>query len=290
MLSMTGYGTASAQVGGASIVIEVRSVNHRFLDVRTRLPALLSDHASAVDELARKLLARGRVEVTGRVDGLLEGEVVLHRDRARSALLALQELRDDLGLREAIPLALLGAVPGLFVDKARDPEDTHNAVVHAAQGACTALLSMRRAEGAALATDLRARIARVEELSGRVAARAPELTSRYRDKLRARVEALLAGTGVALDPARIEQEVALLADRSDVSEEITRLESHCRQFSALLRPDDEPVGRRLEFLLQEMGREVNTLGSKVDDLALTACMLDLKAELERLREQVQNVL
>jgi uncharacterized protein (TIGR00255 family) len=290
MLSMTGYGTSTAQVGPAAIVVEVRALNHRFLDVRCRLPPALADHAAIADELARKLLVRGRIELTARFEGVLPGTIMLDSERARDALRALQELRDDLGLNEPVPLSLLSTVPGLFVEQARDPEDMRAALHDAAQRACEALVAMRSAEGAVLARDLGDRIARMEALCDRVAERAAGATDRYRQKLRARVVALLAGTNVALDPGRLEQEVALAADRSDVSEELTRLGSHCRQFTALATGGDEPVGRRLEFLLQEMGREVNTLGAKVDDLELTSCMLDLKAELERLREQVQNVL
>jgi uncharacterized protein (TIGR00255 family) len=242
------------------------------------------------DALARKLLVRGRIELTARLEGLLPGTIVLDRDRARAALLALQQLRDELGLHEPVPLTLLSAVPGLFAEQARDPEDMRAALHDAAQRACEALVTMRRAEGAALARDLGERVDRMKALCDRVSERAAGASDRYRQKLRARVLELLAGTNVTLDPGRLEHEVALAADRSDVSEELTRLASHCRQFMALASIGDEPVGRRLEFLLQEMGREVNTLGSKVDDLDLTGCMLELKAELERLREQVQNVL
>jgi uncharacterized protein (TIGR00255 family) len=290
MLSMTGYGTSTAQVGSAAIVVEVRTLNHRFLDVRARMPPALADHAVVADDIVRRLLVRGRVELTARLDGVLPGQVVLDRDRAKAALLALQQLRDELGMTEPVPLSLLSAVPGLFSEQARDPEDMRAALHDAAQSACVALLAMRRNEGAALARDLGERIGRMNAICERVGERASGIADRYREKLRARILALLAGTSVALDPARLEHEVALAADRSDVSEELTRLESHCQQFLGLMERGDEPVGRQLEFLLQEMGREVNTLGSKVDDLELTAAMLELKAELERLREQVQNVL
>ena len=290
MLSMTGYGTASVQVGGAAVVLEARALNHRFLDVRARLPLALADYGASVDDIARKLLVRGRIELSARIEGALHGELVLNRERARMAFEALVRLRDELGLNEPVPLSLLSAVPGLFAEQARDAEAMREAVEQATRAACRALQTMRRAEGSALATDLRTRLARVRELCARVSARAAGLAERYRDKLRARIASLLAGTGVTLDPVRLEHEVALLVDRSDASEELTRMESHCRQFEALIEIGDEPAGRRLEFLLQEMGREVNTLGSKIDDLELTGCMLELKAELERMREQVQNVL
>jgi len=290
MLSMTGYGIGTTRVGPAAIVVEARALNHRFLEVRTRLPPPLADHAALVDDVARKLLVRGRVELTARLEGIVTGRVTLDRERAREAIAALQQLRDELGLSELVPLSLLAAVPGLFVEEARDVRDMRDALQEAARGACDALVAMRRAEGAVLAHDLADRISHMRALGDRVRERADGMNDRLRDKLRARIAALLTNTGVTLDPGRLEQEVALAADRCDVSEELTRLESHCRQFEALVQAGDEPVGRRLEFLLQEMAREVNTLGAKVADLELTGCMLELKAELERLREQVQNVL
>jgi uncharacterized protein (TIGR00255 family) len=179
----------------------------------------------------------------------------------------------------------------LFVEEAgSDPDELRAAMQEAARAACRGLAGMRRTEGQALARDFSARLQRVQQISAQVEQRLPELSAAYRERLRSRVSALLEGSSVALDPGRLEHEVAMQADRSDVSEELTRLRSHCQQFGALLGEGEEPIGRRLEFLLQEMGREVNTLGSKVSDLQVTGCVLDLKAELERMREQVQNVL
>jgi uncharacterized protein (TIGR00255 family) len=291
MLSMTGYGSASARVGPASVVVEARAVNQRFLDVRARLPIALAEHAGAMEEVARKQLVRGRVELWARLEGTLVGQVILDRDRAKAALRELAELRDELGSSEPIALSLLSVLPGLFVERPAADSDTLRAgLQQATQAACRELSAMRRTEGRALANDLRARVEGMQQLSARIQERDGELRDAYRDKLRARITSLLEGTGAGLDAGRLEQEVALLADRGDVSEEVTRLSSHCEQFGALLDASDEPVGRRLEFLLQEMGREVNTLGSKVNDLRVTACVLDLKVELERMREQAQNVL
>jgi uncharacterized protein (TIGR00255 family) len=294
MLSMTGFGAGSVRVGAATVVIEARAVNHRFLDVRVRLPSALADHAGAVEDVARGELTRGRIELGGRFEGRLSGEVVLDRERARTALRELQELQVELRRSEPLPLSLLGVVPGLFVEHAAvAPDEVRAALQEATRAACRALGAMRGKEGEALARDFDARLQRVSQIAGRVEQRLPELSAAHRERLRARLSALLEGTAVALDPGRLEHEVALQADRSDVSEELTRLHSHCQQFAALIAPQtagDEPIGRRLEFLLQEMGREVNTLGSKVSDLQVTGCVLDLKAELERMREQVQNVL
>jgi uncharacterized protein (TIGR00255 family) len=291
MLSMTGFGTGSVRVGSAAVVVEARALNHRFLDVRVRLPAVLVDHSAAIEDVARAGLTRGRIELSARFEGRLSGKVVLDRERAKAALRELQDLQVELRRSEPLPLSLLSVVPGLFIEEASSqPDEIRSALHEATREACRALAGMRRSEGAALARDFVARLERVRHVSARIEQRLPELSAAYRERLRSRVNALLDGSAVTLDPGRLEHEVALQADRSDVSEELTRLNSHCQQFGALLGDSDEPIGRRLEFLLQEMGREVNTLGSKVSDLQVTSCVLDLKAELERMREQVQNVL
>jgi uncharacterized protein (TIGR00255 family) len=289
---MTGYGSASVQVGSAVVTVEARAVNQRFLDVRVRVPNALSDCAAAMDSVARKQLVRGRVEIAARLEDALAGQVTLNRERAKHALRDLEALRSELGLSEPVPLSLLAALPGLFVEQLGfDPDALRESVQRATEAACHALTAMRRTEGLSLAADLRQHLARIEALGRELSQRQDGLTEGYRDKLRARISALLQGSSVTLDQGRLEQEVAIVAERADVSEEITRLLSHCGQFAGLLDADsEEPSGRRLEFLLQEMGREVNTLGSKVSDLQCLGWILEQKAELERMREQVQNVL
>ncbi|MFI5306355.1 MAG: YicC/YloC family endoribonuclease [Polyangiales bacterium] len=287
---MTGYGRGRAAVGAGFVSVEARALNHRFLEVRARLPQQLGEHVAALEEVARKRLERGRIELDTRTEGELGSEPLLDRARARAALSALRELRDEIGSSEPLPLSLLSVVPGLFRQDGPDSTAVRGALTLAATQACDALQAMRRTEGQALARDIGTRLGRVRELASALHGRAAELTTAHRDKLRARVTTLLAGSGVTLDHGRLEHEVALLADRSDVSEELTRLLSHCDQFATLLTLGDEPVGRRLEFLLQELGREVNTIGSKVGELGVTAHVLELKAELERVREQAQNVL
>jgi uncharacterized protein (TIGR00255 family) len=273
------------------VVIEARSFNHRFLDIRVRLPAVLQDHAAAVDEITRAQLDRGRVEITGRIEGRFAGRVTLDRTRAKAALQELQELASEFGIAQEVPLSLLAVVPGLFVEETgTHGEALLTAVSEAVRAACNALIEMRRAEGKALASDLAHRLQRVQSHRAQLEIRAGEWTLAHRDRLRGRLAHLLEGQKLALDPTRLEQEVALLAERADISEEITRLGTHCEQFALLLRPGNEPAGRRLEFLLQEMAREANTLGAKSADARMTASMLEIKAELERMREQVQNVL
>jgi len=290
MQSMTGHGSGSARAGTAVVVVELRTVNHRFLEVRARLSGVLQEHAHVAEGIARKRLERGHVEISGRVEGVLGGRVALDRDKARDALRQLAALRDEVAPGEPLPLALLAAIPGLFAEqRADDGSVVRQAVSRATEQACDALCEMRAVEGRALMCDLLSRVDHVSALASHAEQRLDGLPQRLGTRLHERVAALLQTTGATLDPGRLEHEIALLADRVDVSEELVRLRSHCDQIRAALARD-EPIGRKLEFLLQEVGREVNTLGSKVADLAVTATVIELKAELERMREQAQNVL
>lgn len=291
MLSMTGYGSARVDTGSGVIVIEARAVNNRFLDVRARLWGGLGDYAVVVEEVAKATLERGRVELTGRMEGALGGPLALDRERAAAALRELRALRDEHAPGEPLPFGLLAAVPDLFAGTQRGTDEALRAAVErAARQACAALQAMRRTEGDALAVDLGARTAHMLALVDEVSTHTELLVERLRARLRTRIAALLEGSNSSLDPGRLEQEVALLADRADVSEELTRLRSHCAQIGELLAPGAQAAGRRLEFLLQEVGREINTLGSKVTELAVTRLVVELKTELERMREQAQNVL
>jgi uncharacterized protein (TIGR00255 family) len=291
MLSMTGYGVGRANEGQAQVVVEVRAVNHRFLEVRARAQGGLSDLSSVLEEVGRARGQRGRLEMSARLETTLGGRVRLDMARAASAMRDLEALSAQLGRSEPVPLSMLAAVPDVFVeDTSSGSEALQAALRSAAERALDQLDAMRASEGAALRADIERRLARLAEHASSVLERADEAVDGARARLKTRIERLLRGTGVALDESRLEHEVAMLAERSDVAEELTRLQSHVAQMSALLRLDNEPVGRRIEFLLQEMGREVNTLGSKTSDLAITARVLELKAELERVREQAQNVL
>jgi uncharacterized protein (TIGR00255 family) len=291
MLSMTGYGVARVSSGQAQVVVEARAVNHRFLEVRARAASGLSDHTQVLEEVGRARGQRGRLELTAKLEGSIGGNIRLDAARATAAMRDLAALVAQLGRAETVPLSLLSAVPDLFVDEAaRDSKGLLDAVRKAANGALDQLEAMRRSEGAALADDIARRLTKIDGLASAVLARGDEAIDAARARLKTRIERLLRGTGVALDETRLEHEVAMLADRSDVAEELTRLQSHTSQLAALLKQGDEPVGRRIEFLLQEMGREINTLGSKATDLEITSAVLELKAELERMREQAQNIL
>jgi len=286
---MTGFGLGEVPLGSGKLGVEIRGVNHRFLDVRVRVPRELGELAAFMEQVARDKLTRGRYEVALRVEGAALGVPVLDRERARAVYRELSALRDELAPGSEVPLSLLGAVPDLFVPPVdREVELVRTAAKSAFNVAASALDTMRTREGAALGEDLVRRLERVRRLARDIERRSPDVLDAHRRRLRDRAERLLAATEIDVDAARLEQELAMFAERCDISEELTRLESHCAQLSALLG-SDEAIGRRLDFLLQEMAREANTIGAKSPDAQIAHAIVEVKAEIERMREQVQNV-
>lgn len=289
MRSMTGFGLGEVPLESGKLGLEIRGVNHRFLDVRVRVPRELGDLAGFVEQIAREKLTRGRYEVAMRVEGMAIGAPVIDRDRARAAYRALCELRDELAPGSEVPLSLLGAIPELFVSSVdREIDRVRDAARAAFDAAVSSLDAMRAREGAALREDLVKRLETIRRRARDVERRSPDVLDAHRKRLRDRAERLRAAVEVDVDAARLEQEIALFAERCDICEELTRLESHCAQFAALLA-SEEPVGRRLDFLLQEMAREANTVGAKSPDAQIAHAVVEVKAEIERMREQVQNV-
>ncbi len=289
MRSMTGFGLGEAPLGNGKLAVEIRGVNHRFLDVRVRLPRELGDLAGFVEQVARERLNRGRYEVALRVEGVALAAPALDRERARAGFMALCELRDDLAPGTEVPLSLLSTIPDLFVSSTeREIERLRGATRAAFAAAAVALDAMRQSEGSALRVDMMKRLGRIKQLAVEIERRAPEVLETHRRRLRERAEKLRAGTDIEVDVPRLELEIATFADRSDVCEELTRLASHCAQFETLLG-HEEGVGRRLDFLLQEMAREANTAGAKSPDAQVAHAVVEVKAEIERMREQVQNV-
>jgi len=291
MQSMTGYGSGRAALGEGQIVLDIRTVNHRFLDVRVRLPSRIQSRAPVVERVIRARLERGRVDVTARFDGQTLPQPTLDLERARAVYAELAALRDSLNPEEPLPLSLLSSVPDLFVvHRNIDEELIDGALGPATEAACAAVMAMRDSEGAALASDLRTRLLDLGASVATLRDAMPETIENRRTKLRDRLNALLADVDAELDPSRLEQEMALLADRSDVTEELVRLDSHRDQMLELIDDASAPVGKRMDFLLQEMAREANTIGSKVQDGTLTTHVIALKGCIEQLREQAQNVL
>ena len=293
--SMTGFGTAEGRVGDLRVSVEVRTVNHRFFTPSVKLPSALARWEADAREALRGRVARGHVTLSARVER--EGVTAANGPQIDDARLdAYVDAYERLQRRKAIhTLALdfahLVRLPGVLVDEVEPApvvEGTAAEFVAVVDHAAAALTAMRDAEGARLADVLRERLAVMEAAYARIAERAPARLVEQRDRLRAAVRELT--DGVAVDEARVAQEIAILADRLDVSEEIDRFRAHVAAFRAAL--DDtgaEPVGKRLGFLLQEMLREVNTTGSKAADAAMLGDVVVLKEELERVREQVENV-
>jgi len=290
---MTGYGQASAELPQARVTVTVRTVNHRHADVRLRLPAGIAPRET---ELRRKILRRvkrGRVEVAIEFEmlGGAETRPQLNRQLLEEVLAGARTLREEFHVAGAPDLHTLLTVPGMFkaVVADQDFDDPQwKALDDVLDLALDALDRERTREGAHLSEEMRTRLERMQALSAEIERRAATLPSTVRDRLLERLKSL--GQEVALDPARTAQEAAILADRCDVTEEIVRLSGHLEQALALVsRPDGEPVGKRLDFLLQELNRETNTINSKSADLELSRHALGLKAEIEKVREQVQNV-
>jgi uncharacterized protein (TIGR00255 family) len=286
---MTGYGAGEAALGRGALGVEARTVNHRALEVRVHVPPELGDAAMAVEQAVRARLGRGRCEVVVRAQGAWAGEPRLDFERARAAFADLGRLRDELSPGEPVPLALLATVPELFTRPTGGAGPAaRSALARALSSALDALDAARAREGRALALELGARAAKLGPLLDAIEERRAEGSRALLGRMRERVRALVADAGLVLDPGRLELELALAAERGDVAEELARLRIHLEGFFELLGREG-PVGRELDFLLQEMLREMNTLGSKSQDAVAARAAVGAKAEIERLREQVQNV-
>ena len=288
---MTGFGAGRAQAGGESVAVELRSVNGKFCDVRTHLPRELAGLEPVVARIVKSRVARGVVDVNVRREapGSVRGAAPrVDLGLAAAYAKALREMRAELGLSGELTLHDLVGLEGVvgLSEVVADPEPAAKALEGALADALDALDDMRRREGEALARDLSVRLGAVETGAAAIRAAAPQSVEAYRERLAARVAEL--SRGVPADPARLAQEVAFFAERVDVSEELTRLASHLAQLRALVA-SDAPAGRRLEFLVQEVNREVNTVGSKSQNAGIAAQVVEVKAELERVREQIANV-
>jgi len=285
--SMTGFGRAE---GADGLAAEVRSVNSRHLEVRARLPRELATLESEARSVAAKYFERGQVEISVRLprEGAFAPRLEIDLEAARAYARAAKEFAHDLARGEELGVAALLALPG--VSRMREPELEADSIAPAAldtiERACAAAAEMRAREGESLERELRLRIARIEALLVAVEARVEIVRAGVRERLEKRLAAL--APALETDPARLEQEIVLQIDRMDVTEETVRLRSHLDQFRETL---DAPgaVGRKLEFVLQEMGRETNTIGSKSADSELSRAVVALKTEQEKLREQVLNV-
>lgn len=288
--SMTGYGRSVETRNGREFTVEVRSVNNRYLDCAVRLPRLVAFGEDAVKQAVKNTISRGKVDVfvSVRSEGGEQGTVTLNTALAEGYLAAMRQMAETFGLENDVKVSDLSRLPEVFtVDKPEVDEEALLADLMAVTNeALAGYDTMRTTEGAALDHDLRSRGARILELVGQVEKQSPKTVSDYRARLEAKLREVLANT--AIDESRILTEAAIFADKVAVDEETVRLRSHLNQMNAMLDAGGA-VGRKLDFLLQEMNREANTIGSKCTDVAVARIVVDIKAELEKIREQVQNV-
>lgn len=288
--SMTGYGRVQQTVRGYRILLEIKAVNHRFFEFSARVPRLYGYLEEKLRTYVQRFLTRGKVEavLTVEPENGAQTSVMLNTRLAASYINALRELQARFNLQDDLSVSTVARYADLFsVEKApENEEDVWEAVREAADTALEGLVRMREAEGARLQADITARAERIRSLVEQVERRSPQTVAEYRARLSTHMRDVLADA--KLDENRILLEAAIYADKVSVAEETVRLKSHLAQFAAMLE-GGEPVGRKLDFLMQEMNREANTIGSKASDVETARVVVEIKAELEKIREQIQNI-
>jgi uncharacterized protein (TIGR00255 family) len=288
--SMTGFGRGEWQGDGKKLEVEIKSVNHRYCDISLRLPRKLNPLETQARNFLRQRISRGRIEVFVQIaeSALAEQKLEIDLNLAKDYYLGLKALQENLGISGEVRLETLAGFRDIFARKETEPdlEKEWESLRTALEGALAGLEAMRRDEGRKLKEDFLARLSALERSVREIEEKAPLSLKASRDRLAQRVQELSGGLGI--DEARLAQEVAFLAERSDTTEELVRLHSHLEQFREMLN-SPEPAGRKLEFLLQEITREANTIGSKANDAGISYVVVEIKSELEKLREQIQNV-
>lgn len=288
--SMTGFGRAEGTTSLGKTIVESRSVNHRYCDINIKLPKRLIVFENRIKELVRSQVSRGRIDVLIRLEGVGEERVQLSVDfdLAEQYYRVLHDLKERLQLKDEITIGLLAGAKDLITSKEEqgDIEPYWQEVLPILNQSFKKMDDMKRLEGESLTKDLRERLKRIAQqlqtIKEQFPSRLKAAFTRLHDRLRTLLE------GMEADPLRFQQEIAFLAERTDITEEIVRGESHLAQFNALLE-SREPVGRRMDFLLQEIHREVNTVSAKANDAEISQSVVEMKSDLEKIREQVQNI-
>ncbi|MBQ9015369.1 MAG: YicC family protein [Firmicutes bacterium] len=290
--SMTGFGRGEYTDDKRSVTAEIRTVNHRYADITVKMPKRYSFAEETVKSIVKEKIRRGKAEVSIIFENLSEADVTvrLNTPVAEQYLRNLQQLQQSYGLAGEIDVQMLASMPDVLraIPDVEDEEEITAAISEAARQAAAANDAMRQTEGKRLAEDLLARGELVRSIVEKIAVRAPQVAQEYVQKLNDRIAELL--DGAAEIPAdRILTEAAIFADKANITEELVRLDSHMKQLAQILNGSEGPVGKKLDFLVQEMNREANTIGSKANDLEITSLMLEAKSEIEKIREQVQNI-
>lgn len=290
--SMTGFGRGEYTDGKRSIIAEIKSVNHRYSDITVKMPRRYTFAEDKIKNAVKDKIRRGKVDVSIIVENITENDVniKLNSMLAKQYYDNLTELRGEFDLSGDISLQFLASLPDVMkaIPDVEDEEEITKAILEAVSEAAANLEKMRAVEGEKLAEDLIAKGEHVKEILDKIAERAPQVVVDYTAKLKERIQDLV-GSSVQVPEDRILVEAAVFADKCAIDEEITRLNSHLVQLKNIIEKSSQPDGKKLDFLVQEMNREANTIGSKANDITITNYMLEIKSEIEKIREQVQNI-
>ena len=290
--SMTGFGRSEHSDGKRNITVEIKSVNHRYGDISVKMPRRYSFAEEKIKSTVKKTVSRGKVDVSIIVENLTEDDVTVKLNAmvAKQYVDNLEELRKSFDLEGDVTLQFLATLPDVMkaVPDVEDEEEICRAIQIPLEQAVKNLDHMRTVEGQKLSEDLLMRGGLIRDFVKKIEERSPRVTAAYTEKLRERVKELI-GSNVTIPEDRILLEAAIFADKCSITEELVRLDSHMLQLKNIIEKSSQPAGKKLDFLVQEMNREANTIGSKANDIEITNLMLEIKSEIEKIREQVQNI-
>ncbi len=290
VLSMTGYGRAQQERGGRDITVEIKSVNSRYFEYSSRMPRAFSFLDDKLKKLVNETISRGKTELALTVVNIdtPEATISVNMELAKNYLDAINEMSETLGVKNDVSAGMLTRFPDVFTTRQAqvDEEALWQDIRAVAQAAVENFVAMRAAEGEKLKADVLSRLATIENTVTEIEKTSAERVEKYTERLYAKLKTLLEDTNI--DDSRILTEAAIFGDKTAIDEETVRLRSHIRQYRDILELN-EPVGRKLDFLTQELNRETNTIGSKAQDLSITRMVVDTKAEIEKIREQIQNI-
>ncbi len=290
--SMTGFGRGEYNDGKRNMIAEIKSVNHRYSDISVRMPRRYQFAEDAVRSTVKQHISRGKIDVQISVEYIAESDikVELNKPLAEQYIQNFKVLKDEYGVQGEVTLELLSGMPEVLKQSSdvEDEDEIRQSIIKATDAAAENLEKMRAVEGEKLAEDLLERADLIKAMVSEIEVKAADLPGIYKEKLRTRIDELLDGASVVPED-RLAQEVAIFADHADITEEITRLRSHMDQMKSIINESKGADGKKLDFLVQEMNREANTIGSKANDLGITEVMLRIKSEVEKIREQVQNI-
>ncbi|WP_312355053.1 YicC/YloC family endoribonuclease [Aminipila sp.] len=290
--SMTGFGRSEYSDGKRNIIVEIKSVNHRYSDINIKMPRRYSFAEDKVKNTVKDIARRGKIDVSIIVENITEDDttVKLNSMVAKQYYNNLKTLQSEFNVSGDITLQFLATLPDVMkaIPDVENEEEICKSLLIPVKGAAEKLDEMRIVEGAKLAEDLIMRGGLIRDLVRKIEVRSPKVTVAYTEKLKERIKELI-GNNVAIPEDRILVEAAIFADKCSITEELVRLDSHITQLSSIITKSNQPDGKKLDFLVQEMNREANTIGSKANDIEITNMMLEIKSEIEKIREQVQNI-